>query len=314
MAVVGFNEEEGAFLAGVAAASLTRSNLVGFLGGSMLSANHKLEDGYARGVQYINMTEGRGVKILASYAGVTEKAAGDADKGKELAINLFWAGSDVIFSETGNMAAGAAQAASENRKIMLSNDVGLMQKLPWNVYGAMVKNYENIVYDLIKKSFSSEFAAGKKFYGLADGAVDLVPSQAAPREISDKLEAVKGQLIKGQIKINSIQLNKELVTQVNSMPVDLNKPQPSQRRPAQQTPGSGTTGSGINQDGRPGQDQGTPVEPNPGNGTGQPPDEQGTGGTGQETGQETGNVPVNEGSSGQGPEPNGSIPPVMPGT
>lgn len=240
VAIVSFNEDEGAFLAGVAAASLTRTNLVGFLGGSMISADRKLESGFARGVQYINTTEGKSIKIKASYAGVTDKAAGDPERGKTLAQNLFWTGTDVVFSGPGNMANGAASAASENRKIVLSSDLQLMKKLPWNVSGALVKNHENVVYNLIKKAFGEEFTGGKKVYGLAAGAVDFVFSQAVPQEVSAKLEAVKEQLKKGQIKPASIQVPPELVTQVSNVPVDLNKQQPAQSPPTRTNPDDAT--------------------------------------------------------------------------
>jgi len=223
VAAVVFNEDEGAFLAGVEAASVTKSNLVGFIGGSVTS-DRKMENGFAKGVQYVNLTEGKKVKVNAVYAGVTDEAANDPERGKALANTLYWTGSDVVFSGTGKLGNGAAAAAVQNRKIAICADLQVMQASAWNVYGALVKNQEAAAIDIVKKTINGKFLSGRVGYGLAEGAVDFVPSQALPPDIAGKLAAVKAQVKKGQIKPYTILIPKDLVTQIKQMPVDLNKP------------------------------------------------------------------------------------------
>ena len=223
VAAVVFNEDEGAFLAGVEAASVTKSNLVGFIGGSVTS-DRKMENGFAKGVQYVNLTEGKKVKVNAVYAGVTDEAANDPERGKALANTLYWTGSDVVFSGTGKLGNGAAAAAVQNRKIAICADLQVMQASAWNVYGALVKNQEAAAIDIVKKTINGKFLSGRVGYGLAEGAVDFVPSQALPPDIAGKLAAVKAQVKKGQIKPYTILIPKDLVTQINQILVDLNKP------------------------------------------------------------------------------------------
>ncbi len=223
VAAVVFNEDEGAFLAGVEAASVTKSNLVGFIGGSVTS-DRKMENGFAKGVQYVNLTEGKKVKVNAVYAGVTDEAANDPERGKALANTLYWTGSDVVFSGTGKLGNGAAAAAVQNRKIAICADLQVMQASAWNVYGALVKNQEAAAIDIVKKTINGKFLSGRVGYGLAEGAVDFVPSQALPPDIAGKLAAVKAQVKKGQINPYTILIPKDLVTQINQIPVDLNKP------------------------------------------------------------------------------------------
>ncbi|PKM79908.1 MAG: hypothetical protein CVU89_16150 [Firmicutes bacterium HGW-Firmicutes-14] len=241
---VKITEEEGAFLAGVAAAAFTKSNMVGYVGGAM--TDHTMEQGFARGVQYVNITEGKKVKVYVSYAGVTEKAAGDSERGKQLAANMYWSGVDVVYSGPGSLGSGAAKAAAENRSIAFVNDASLVNTMPWNVYGSVIKKPEEVVYALAKKALGGEFAAGRAGFGLTHGAVDFILSQAVPEDTAGKLNRIKDQIKKGEIKPYAIEIPVGLVTDMKELPVDRNRP-PAGAQPG--TGNSGRTGGGSNSSG-----------------------------------------------------------------
>ncbi len=209
-----FNEEDGAFLAGIAAACLTKTNIVGCIGESS-SSGRNLESGFAKGIQYINSTEGKLVKVNVSYAGeMEEEMARDQDRGKYLASVLYWNGADVIFSGAGTLDRGAVTAATENKKMIICSGLELMPSSPWNVCGTLTKNQEKAVYDIVKKTLGGNFNGGAISYGAAEGAVDLVLSQSVPQEITGKLNTVKDQLRRGEIKLSQIQIPQDLVTQI----------------------------------------------------------------------------------------------------
>lgn len=231
VASIRVNADDGAFLAGIAAASLTRSNLVGYVGGSMTS-DRQAENSFARGVQYVNTSEGKEVKVNVIYAGVTEEAVNDPARGKDLANSLFWTGSDVVFSGAGKLGSGVANAASENRKIAICNDLQLMQAFPWNVYATMVIKPEMAVYEQAKKILTGKFNPGRNGYGFAEGAVEFLTSEAAPPEIAAKMTSVKESLQQGKNNPYNILVPEGLVTQINQLPVDYNK------QPAASSPGA----------------------------------------------------------------------------
>lgn len=214
---VKLKEDDGAFLAGVEAASLSKSNIVGYIGDSM-TLDRTVETGFVRGVQYINLSEGKQVKVNVSYTGVTDKAAKLSEMAKTLADNMYWTGSDVIFSGADKFDTGVILSAAQNKKIAIGSSLVLMNTSPWNVYGALVKKEENIVRDLAKKILGGNLAGGRVGYGLAEGALDFVPSQAVPPEITAKLAFIKDQLKKSQIKPYAIQLPQDLVVRVNPTP------------------------------------------------------------------------------------------------
>ena len=253
VASVRINLDDGAFLAGVATASLTKSNIVGFVGGSM-DSGRQMETAFARGVQYINSVEGKTVKINSIYAGVTEAASNDPERGKTLANNLYWTGSDVVFGGAGKLGSGVAAAAAENRKIAIGADLQLMNASPWIVWGALVKKQEIVVYEMTTKVLTGKFQGGRIGFGLADGAVDFITSEAVPADIKAKVTAIKDGVKKGQIKPYAVQLPQGLVTQISVMPVDMNKAlgTPSQspgssvkpKSPGSSTPPGNTTPPG----------------------------------------------------------------------
>lgn len=256
VASVRINMDDGVFLAGVMAAALTKSNIVGFIGGTMDSA-HQAETAFARGVQYINSVEGKTVKVNSVYAGLTEAAANDPERGKTLASNLFWTGSDVVFSAAGKLGSGAAAAAAENKKIVLASDLQLMNASPWIVWGALVKKHESVVCEIVKKVLSGNFQGGRIGFGIAEGAVDFAAGEAVSADIKARLAAVKDRLKKGQVKPYTIQLPQGLVARISIMPVDLNKTPAAGQKPV--TPGinQGNLQPRHSSTGTPG----TPVDP-----------------------------------------------------
>lgn len=247
-----FEKSEGSFLAGVLAATLTKTNVVGFVGGSE-STDKESRDGFAKGVQYINLTQGKKVKVNVVYAGVTAMAAADQKRGEDLANTLYFAGSDVILSAPGKIANGVANSASQNRKIALGNDPKLVTDMPWNVYAAVTDKQETAVYDLVRKAISGKNTVGRVGYGVAEGAVDIMLSQAVPEEAKYLVLTVKDKMKKGEIKAFTIQIPKDLVNDISQLPVDLNK-QPSSQNSQKQNRQSGQWNqSGQNQNQQSGQ-------------------------------------------------------------
>lgn len=214
---VKIQEDDGAFLAGVEAAVLTKTNLVGYIG-DPVSTQTSIENGFIRGVQYVNMTEGKRVKVQVSYTGVTDKAAKVAELAKSLADSFYFSGVDVIFSADSNINRGVANSAIQNKRISLCDDVQLMNTEPWNIYGAVTKKEDAVIYNLIKQMVDGKLAAGRQGFGLAQGAVDFIPSQAVPVDIISKITAVKAQLKSGGVKPYTIDIPQDTVIRVKSTP------------------------------------------------------------------------------------------------
>ncbi|WP_418790153.1 BMP family lipoprotein [Phosphitispora sp. TUW77] len=216
------DDNEGLFLAGAAAALLTKTNFVGFVGGEMTGTSQ--EKAFARGVHFINLAEGKQVKVISVFTGMTKQAFIDPQQGKELGQKLFDAGIDVVFTPAGNFGAGLAGAAAEKKKIALTNDRQLMEKMPWNVFGAVVQKPENAVYTALAGILENSVLNGKMAYGIKEGSVDFVLSQAVSLEIKNKLNSIKEQFKNNQINTYTVQIPEGLIIKLNEFFVNSTNP------------------------------------------------------------------------------------------
>lgn len=121
-----FKEEEGGFLAGVAAALSTKTNKVAVVNGIAFPSNVNYQYGFMSGVNYSNRHFGTKAECieLASYAGtdVTGKnvggnyigSFGDPANGKVVGDALIKEGCDIIFVAAGASGSGVFTAVKES--------------------------------------------------------------------------------------------------------------------------------------------------------------------------------------------------------
>lgn len=103
-----FAEQEAGYLAGIAAASQSKSGKVGFIGGQALPAVQKFGWGFIAGAQSVNPN----IEIFYEYSG----SFTDVAKGKTLAATMYDQGADVIFAAAGATGTGAINEAKERVK------------------------------------------------------------------------------------------------------------------------------------------------------------------------------------------------------
>lgn len=120
-----FKEQEGGFLAGLAAALESKTKKVSVITGMPFPSNVNYQYGFESGVNYANEKYGTNVKYIGinSYAGIDIREVNvggnyvgsfsDEDKGKEIAKELLSRGCDVIFIAAGGSGKGVLKAIKE---------------------------------------------------------------------------------------------------------------------------------------------------------------------------------------------------------
>ena len=91
-----FNEGEGSYLAGIAAAKASKSGTVGFIGGMDVPLIRKFACGYVQGVKSVDPA----IKVLQNMTGTTGAAWNDPVKGGELAKSQIDRGADVVYAKS----------------------------------------------------------------------------------------------------------------------------------------------------------------------------------------------------------------------
>lgn len=119
---VGFEVDEGAFLAGYLAAGTTKTGVVGTFGGLPVPTVFPFMDGFAAGIFKYNEDNGTDVELVGwnpgpgtgSFISKTEFGAfGDVVGGHRLGAKLIRQGADVIFPVAGRAGLGAGDAARQ---------------------------------------------------------------------------------------------------------------------------------------------------------------------------------------------------------
>lgn len=214
-----FREHEGSFLVGYIAGTLTRTNVVGFVGGMDIPLIRKFHLGYATGVREACRERRVTCRVLETYTGVTPEAWNNPTRANEIARSQQAMGADIIFAAAGASGLGVIDWANRTRSFVWEgrrvttffigvdanqNYLGDTDNNPATLnFGltSMIKRVDVAVYDQIKAVVEGRFRGGVFEYGLAnDGvgfAVDEFNRALIPAALERALEVWRQRIITG---------------------------------------------------------------------------------------------------------------------
>lgn len=188
-----FNEEQGSYLVSVAAAKVTKSNIVGFIGGVETPLIKKFEAGYVQGVKDTK----KNVTVKVQYLTQPPDFGGFSkpDLGKAAAQGQIDAGADVIYAAAGLAGSGSIEAASKAGKWAIGVDSDQYNQKGLAAYKASIltsvtKDVSGAVFNLIKSVEDGKPQTGEIRYGLAKNGVGLAASNPAYTKMTDVTAAV----------------------------------------------------------------------------------------------------------------------------
>ncbi len=197
-----FKEQEGSFLVGVVAASMTKTKKVGFVGGMDIPVIKRFEAGFTAGVKAVDPS----VQVIPVYTGAFDKP----DLGKSAASQLYGQGADIVFHAAGATGDGVFNEAKD-RKSKGENvwviGVDKDQSLTFGkeiTLTSMMKRVDEAVYRVSKDFINGKFEGGKMVkLGLAENAVGLpeTSKDTVPADVLKKVEEFKNKIVKGEITV-----------------------------------------------------------------------------------------------------------------
>jgi basic membrane protein A len=199
-----FREEEGAFLVGVVAGLMSKTQHVGFVGGMTIPLIRKFEAGYDAGVHAACPA----CTVHSAYAGSTPDAFKDPARGRSLAAFEIAAGADVLFHASGATGHGVFEAARTAGRWAIGVDSDQHDDMPGTVLTSMVKRVDVAVFDAIKNAASGTLAPGMHVLGLAEGGIDYVHEGEHARDVPDA------------VKVRVAELAHEVVTGARRVPAE----------------------------------------------------------------------------------------------
>lgn len=207
VASIVFTEEQGSYLAGVAAALKSKDGQVGFIGGVDLPLIKKFAAGFQQGVLDTNPKAKVQIQYLSTGSDLS--GFGSPDKGKEAAKGMLDKGADVIFAAAGGSGAGSIEAVAGQKgawSIGVDSDQALdpaLAKYKDTILTSVVKNVDTGVYDLVKSVKDGKPLTGVQAYSLAKGGVSLTTTGDHITDIQAKLDEAKKKIVDGTITVKT---------------------------------------------------------------------------------------------------------------
>ena len=192
-----FREEEGSFLAGALAASISKSGVIGFVGGAEMPLIKKFEYGYQAGAFAIKPE----IQTRVAYVGDFN----DSGKGMELALSQMGMQADIVYHAAGKAGIGVIKAAQQKGAGYYAIGVDKDQdaEAPGRVLSSMVKTVDRAVFDVCTQVAEGKFKSGEVVLGLKEGGVGLSEMKYTKDKVSadvlKKLDELKQQIIDGKI-------------------------------------------------------------------------------------------------------------------
>lgn len=196
-----FEEHQGSYLVGAAAALVSKTGKVGFIGGMDIPLIRRFQLGYEAGAKKINPS----AKVTANFIGITGDAWNNPAKAKELAVAQYASGVDVIFSPSGASTSGVFDAAEEKAKFAIGVDSNQNWVKPGRILTSMLKRVDVAVFKTCQEASQGKFQAGVQHYGLQDQGIDYAVDQHNEKVLTaehrKKLDALKAEIIAGKIQV-----------------------------------------------------------------------------------------------------------------
>jgi basic membrane protein A len=189
-----FPSEEAGYLAGIVAASMSKSGTISTVGGIKLPSVDNWIAGFRQGAMDTNPD----IKLLNAYS----QDFVDAAKCKEIALDQISQGSDVVFQVAGQCGLGALDAACQEGVYAIGVDAD--QSFAGDcVLTSALKPLETAVFETIKSAQDGTFEGGtNRSFGIEEfpDAALLAPlSSDVPADVQTAVDEATEKLISGEI-------------------------------------------------------------------------------------------------------------------
>ena len=177
-----FRLEEASYLAGMVAGGLTRSNVLGFVGGIELPPIKAAYEGWVNGAKAVNPKARSRAIYLNSFD--------DAAAGREATLALIRVGADMFHHNADAAALGLFQAAKESRGVyVFGSNADQTALAPERVVGSAIIDLPRAFLLVGREVRDGSFRPRVEAFGLASGVVRYDPNPALDSLVPQALKA-----------------------------------------------------------------------------------------------------------------------------
>ncbi|MFT3717723.1 BMP family protein [Pseudorhodoferax sp.] len=199
-------QEESAYLAGVLAASISRTRVVGHMSGIRVAPGLKGRAAYAAGVRDTDP----GVRLLTNFSGNQD----DEALSRRVALAQFDAGADVVFTMLNAGRGGVTEACRLRGRRQIGNVVDWTARDPAVFAGSAMADVGSGLFDAVRDLLAGRFPAGEiRTLGLAQGgAVRLAMAPDVPAAARARVEQAAAAIVAGRLHVPTTYAGPEFAT------------------------------------------------------------------------------------------------------
>ncbi|WP_223881584.1 putative B6 ABC transporter substrate-binding protein [Affinibrenneria salicis] len=192
---------EGAYLAGVLAAKMTRTGTLGIVvSGEPPSWN-------AQSSAFIQGARATKADIKIRYAVIGPAAYSDAAGGKRVTSSVIAAGADIVFGQGNGSSFGMLQAVETSKaidggKVYFIDVIGDKSSIDkGNLLSSVIWNLTPVFTAMIQDLKADKFGSRNYTTSLKDGSVSLLQTKHIPADIWQQVNAVSDEISSGKLTV-----------------------------------------------------------------------------------------------------------------
>ncbi|HLH70280.1 MAG TPA: BMP family ABC transporter substrate-binding protein [Candidatus Dormibacteraeota bacterium] len=192
-----FAANQSSYLGGIVAAGISKTHVIGFVGGQQIPALQDFLAGFEAGA----LAERPDIHIKVAWTG----SFTDQQKGKEAALAEIAQGADVIYTAAGASGLGGIAAAQQSHVWAIGVDQDQHDVAPDTVVTSVVKHVDVAAADNVIAVSSGSWKPGTKQFDLANDGVGLAPyhnlASVVPASVQQAVQRAKQEIIAGKISV-----------------------------------------------------------------------------------------------------------------
>ena len=176
-----FNEEQAGYCTGLVAANMTKTNVIGFVGGMEIPSVTNFLIGFEKAIK----EENKDIKVLSQYA----NSFSDASKGRVIAEQMINEKADIIFTAGGGVNSGVFEVTKEKGLYAIGVDMPSNYISPETIVTSALKNVGTGVELTVKDLVEGNFKGGEaKVFDLTNGGVGYEKTDLIPQSLIEYID------------------------------------------------------------------------------------------------------------------------------
>jgi basic membrane protein A len=196
------SSQQGSYLAGILAASQTKTNVLGIVVSAADTNWFKMSGGFAAGARSVNP------KVKFRFAQVGQAAYADSAGGKRVTAQVIAAGADIVFGMGDGASFGMLQAVETAKapagasKVFFIDVIGDKTKIDKKgvLLSSVIWDFTTIYGDAIKDVEAGTFGTKNYDLSVANG-ISLLKTDKAPADVWAKVDAAQTGIQDGTITV-----------------------------------------------------------------------------------------------------------------